>query len=289
VTDDDVSDNDMPNFPWQGRQDAPESAAVTALLAELAAAPELPAGPPPDLRPVADALAALEAGPARDELAGEAVALAAFRAGSQATVYSQSTVHSQATVHSRTTGRRRSRRPFLLSPLVSARTAAVAIIAALSLGSVATAAYTGALPAPMQRFAHDVFGAPPAGSHPGSGPASAQPAATGYAALRLCNAWAEAKANGNAEQKAAAFRNLATAAGGAANVAAYCAAAPHTAHPGETPPGQGEPTSHPAPHGSGPPTSHPAPHGSGKPTSHPSPSRKPTTHPSPSRKPTSHP
>ena len=287
MTDHDVSDNDMPNFPRQGRQEAPESASLTALLAELLTGTELPAGSPPELRPVADALAALKAGPASDELAGEAAALAAFqgRVGAQRTVHPRRTVHPQRT-------RRQRRRPSLLSPLLSARAAAVAVAAVLSIGGVAAAAYTGALPAPVQRFVHNVFGAPPAVSHPGSGTASARPAATGHAALGLCNAWADAKAHGNANQKAAAFHNLATAAGGAANVAAYCAA---TAHPGasafQTPPGKGKPTSHPTPHGSGEPTPHPTPHGSGEPTPHPTPhgSGKPTSHPSPSGKPTSHP
>ena len=65
----------MPNLPWLSRQDPPESASLTALLAGM----ELLPGSSPELQPVAEALAALKAGPASDELSGEAVALAAFR------------------------------------------------------------------------------------------------------------------------------------------------------------------------------------------------------------------
>jgi hypothetical protein len=283
VTGQDVSDNDMPNFLRQGRQDAPESASGAALLAELLAGGELPPGSPPELRPVVDALAALKAGPASDELAGEAAALAAFR----------SRVAAQPSVRTQPTVRRWRRRHPVLSPVLSARAAAAAVVAILSIGGVATAAYTGALPAPVQQFAHNIFGAPPVGSHPGAATSSARPAVAGHAALGLCTAWAHAKAHGDATQRAAAFHDLATAAGGAAKVAAYCAAA---AHPGasasQTPSGQGTPTAHPTPPGSGKPTAHPTPPGSGKPTAHPTPhgSGKPTAHPTPhgSGKPTTH-
>ena len=61
------------------------------------------------------------------------------------------------------------------------------------------------------------------------------PDATGPAAFGLCTAYAHAKAHGTASQKAVAFRDLAAAAGGAAKIAAYCAAVPH---PGSSQPGQ---------------------------------------------------
>ncbi len=114
--------------------------------------------------------------------------------------------------------------------------------AALGLGGFATAAFAGALPAPAQQFAHHTFGAPaagggqPTGTHPSATATPAGPDATGPAAFGLCTAWAHAKAHGTSSQQAVAFRNLAAVAGGAGNVAAYCAAVPHPT---------GQPTSHP--------------------------------------------
>ena len=103
--------------------------------------------------------------------------------------------------------------------------------------------------------------------------AAVGPDATGPAAVGLCTAWAHAKAHGTGSQQATAFRNLAAAAGGAANVAAYCAAVPHpgassshASHP------TGQPTSQPTSHPTGPPTSHPT----GPPSSHPA--GPPTSH-----------
>ena len=235
MTDHDVSGNDMPNFPWQSRQDARESASLAALLAGTG----LPAGSFPELRPVADALAALKAGPASDELAGAAAALAAFRVG--------------LPPH-----REPSRRRAVLSPLLSARAAAIAVAAALSVGGVATAAYAGALPAPVQRVMHTVFGAPlPA--HPGTHPGTPGGSATGARA------------------------HTPTPGAGTGSPATH--PSPHgsgnTSHPSPTPDGSGKPTSPPSPHGSGKPTTHPSPHGSGKPTTHPSPtgSDKPASQP----------
>jgi hypothetical protein len=261
----------MPNFPWLSSQDVPEMG--DASLAALLAGAEPAEGLPPDLQPVADALAALTARPASDELAGEAAALAEFanRVGVSVPV-----------------SRSRHRRHPLLASLLSARAAAVAAVAALSLGGFATAAFAGALPAPAQQFAHHTFGAPAAddgrltGTHPSATATPAGPDATGPAAFGLCTAWAHAKAHGTSSQQAVAFRNLAAAAGGASNVAAYCAAVPHpgpssshTSHPTGPPTSHptGPPTSHPTgpptSHPTGPPTSHPTPHATGQPTSHP--------------------
>jgi hypothetical protein len=174
----------------------------------------------------------------------------------------------------------------LLTPLLSARAAAAAAVAALSLGGFATAAFAGALPAPAQQFAHHTFGAPaagggqPTGTHPGAAATPAGPDATGAAAFGLCTAWAHAKAHGTASQQAVAFRNLAAAAGGASNVTAYCAAVPH---PGPSSPPTAHPTGPPATHPTGPPATHPtgppATHPTGPPATHPS--SPPTTHPTP--------
>ena len=161
----------------------------------------------------------------------------------------------------------------MLTTLLSARGAAAAAIAALSLGGFATAAFAGALPAPAQRFAHRTFGAPPAGggqptgTHPRATTTPVGPDATGPAAFGLCNAWAHAKARGSPSQQATAFRNLADAAGGASNVAAYCATVPH---PGPSSSHRSHPAGPKASHHpTGPRASHPAPHATGKPTTHP--------------------
>ena len=253
----------MPNLWWPSSQDAPEMG--DASLAALLAGTEPAEGLAPGLQPLADALAALTARAARDELAGEAAALAEF--------------HSRVGVPSPVHRSRRRRHP-LLTSLLSARAAAAAAAAALSLGGLATAAFAGALPAPAQQFAHHTFGAPAAratqttGTHPSASATPAGPDATGPAAFGLCTAWAHTKAHGTPSQQAVAFRNLTAAAGGASNVAAYCAAVPHPApasshssHP------TGPPASHrtgpPASHRTGPPASHPTPHATGKPSSHP--------------------
>jgi hypothetical protein len=253
----------MPNLWWLSSQDAPDMGDVS--LAALLAGTEPDQGLAPGLQPVADALAALTARPASDELAGEAAALAEFA----------SRVGVPVPVH-----RSRHRRHPLLTPLLSARAAAVAAVAALSLGGFATAAFAGALPAPAQRFAHHTFGAPaagggqPTGTHPSATATPAGPDATGPAAFGLCTAWAHAKAHGTSSQQAVAFRNLAAAAGGAGHVTAYCAAVPHpgpsstpTAHPAGPP--ATHPTGPPAAHPTGAPASHPTPHPTGQPTSHP--------------------
>lgn len=162
----------------------------------------------------------------------------------------------------------------MLTSLLSAKAAAAAV-AALALGGAAGAAYAGALPAPAQQFAHHMIGAPsPASSHGSGGQPTATPVgpdATGPAAFGLCTAYAHAMAHGTAAQKSVAFRNLAAAAQGQANIAAYCATVPH---PGA--PHAGQPTSPPS-HASGPPASHPT----GRPTSLPAhPTGRPTSAPS---------
>jgi hypothetical protein len=200
------------------------------------------------LRPLAEAIASLNAAPVSSELAAEPGAWAAYREGFGRPAEP---------------ARSRPRRHPLLASLLSAKLAAAA---ALALGGVTAAAYTGVLPAPAQKLFHDAIGAPPAHktAQPARPSTPAGPDASGHEAYGLCTAYAHLKAHGSAQQKAVSFRNLATAAGGTVNVTAYCA---KVAHPGKTPPGK--PSSHPA----GKPTGHP----SGKPTSHPA--GMPTSHP----------
>jgi hypothetical protein len=261
----DVSDADMPNIPGSQGADVPEfpDGTLDALLTGDPLTDEAFAG----LQPAAALLAALNAAPEDGELAGHARALAEFRHRGSMPVHSRRSVR---------------RRLPLLTSLLTVKAAAAAVATAAALGGVATAAYTGALPAPAQQFAHNMIGAPsPKPSHsPGTPratstrPHAVGPDASGPAAFGLCTAYAHAKAHGTATQKAVAFRNLAAAAGGAAKIAAYCAAVPH---PGSSQSGQ--PTSAPS-HPSGQPTSAPA-HPSGQPTSHPTgkPSPLPAPHP----------
>jgi hypothetical protein len=148
----------MPNFTRPGIPDLPgiDDAADSALLGgtEL---PPAAAG----LQPVADLLASLRAAPAGDELAGEASALAAFRAGQG--------VPAAGPGSSR-------RRRYPLASRMAARAAVAAVVAVFSLGGAAVGAYAGALPGPIQRFAHVLIGAPdaaPSRRVPSPGPGTA--------------------------------------------------------------------------------------------------------------------
>ena len=252
-----ASPDDMPNLPWPRRGTSPaEDGALDALLGRAA----LPPGAAENLAPVAELLTALTAPASSVELATERTALAAFRETFRA---------SPAPLLRRW-------RPRMLTSLLTAKMAAAAF-AAVSLGGVATAAYTGSLPDSAQDFAHDTIGAPPAHAHGSPGNSKVHPSpshtpvgpdATGSAAYGLCNAWAHAKQNGQAAEHSVAFRNLTAAAGGADQVEAYCAT---VAQPGTTP--TGTPSAHPT-HPTGKPTSMPSQantdHPTGKPTSMPS-------------------
>lgn len=244
----------MPIFRWPARGGVPPvgDPAFDALLAGNV----LPEDAAEGLRPVAEAIAALNGPPMSSELAAQASALAVYRG---------------AAGRSAEPAPSRRRRHPVLASLLSAKLAAAAAAAAVSLSGVTAAAYAGALPAPMQKLAHDAFGAPPAhrAAHPAPSATPVGPAATGHPAYGLCTAYAHLKADGSAAQKAVAFRNLAAAAGGAANVTAYCAG---VAHPGPSP------SSEPASHTTGKPTSLPSHTPAGHPTGHPT--GKPTTHPS---------
>jgi hypothetical protein len=166
----------------------------------------------------------------------------------------------------------------VLTSLLSAKLAAAASVAAVALGGTA-AAFTGTLPAPVQKLAHTTIGAPAAHHSAPATPVGPQPA--GNAGSGLCTAWTHMKAHGTATQKATAFRNLAAAAGGAANVKAFCASVIHpgpSAHPtGKPSHPTGQPSSHPTGQPSGLPTGKPSPHPTGQPTS--LPTGGPTSHP----------
>jgi hypothetical protein len=144
---DGVSDDDMPSIRWSARRD--ESALADESLAALLAGAQPPEDAPPDLRRALDVLAALQAGPARDELAAEAAALAEFRINA---------------AWPRPANRPGRRRPVRLSSL-AAKVAAVTAVAVVAIGGVAAA--VGVLPTPLQRVAHDDFGFRPPSTHRG--------------------------------------------------------------------------------------------------------------------------
>jgi len=135
---------------------------------------ELAEDPDAGVRHASDVLAALLAGPAPDELVGEAAAMAEFvsRVG--------------APVHAR-----RSRRlPVLAGRTWAGRAAAAAAAAALAVIGMATASYAGVLPAPVQRLAHELFGAPAAQTGGGHHHAAPRPAPVRSAApARLRCSW----------------------------------------------------------------------------------------------------
>jgi hypothetical protein len=164
VTGRDVPDGDMPNFPWPTHGSEPVTGDPS--LADLLAWAEFTPSSAPEMKPVGEILAALTAGPAEDELAGEPAALAAYR--------NQGSVPRLAT-----RAHRRTRRPLL--PFLSARAAAsVAAAVVISFSAFATAAYTQVLPAPVQQLAHVIIGAPDTGGGgPARGPSPAGPGATG--------------------------------------------------------------------------------------------------------------
>jgi hypothetical protein len=250
----------MQNFSGPGRRDVPLIS--DASLAALLAGAPLPPGSAPELRPVAEALAELTGRPAEGELDGEAETLAAFR--------HQFSGPGPAR-HAARQGRPRPR------PRPLAAIAAVAAATILGFGGVAMAAFAGALPGGLQRLAHDIIGAPTASAQPAANSSPLLPAAPGQHGLGLCTAWRRAKMHGTHKQQAAAFRELAVAAGGAspAKVTAYCNAVMRLGTPPPhrpRPPGHsGNPAGSPKRHGSGKPTALPSPHGSGKPTALPTP------------------
>jgi hypothetical protein len=138
-----VSGSDMPSLPWTARPDV--SPAEETSLEALLAGTGLPAGADPELRPVADVLAALSASPAGDELAGLAAARAEFRR------------HVVVPVQVRESPRRR---PGRLASRLGVKVGAATALVVMALGGAAVAGYAGVLPGSWQQFAHRTIGAP---------------------------------------------------------------------------------------------------------------------------------
>jgi hypothetical protein len=224
MTDPGVPHDDMLSFLWRSRMDIPQigDEALDALLAQDRGPGETAA----PLRPVADVLAALREAPSHGELTGLDPVLAEFRGvGGMPDGFHRS----------------RRRRPALLRTLLSVKVA-------------------GAVPAAVQKIAHNSIAAPAASAKPSphqthSAGAPVGPDPAGRAAHGLCAAYSHTEAQGSAAQQAAAFRKLAATAGGGGKVAAYCASAPRpgagahgksashatgrtTSRPGHTPAGK---------------------------------------------------
>ena len=225
----------MPNFPWRPGGVIPPAGdgALDELLATGLPPPDAAAG----LEPVAELFAALRAGPSGRELAGQSVALAAFREAARRSrpprrlrvrAVRARTVGARA-VRARTVGAGRVRpgvRPGVRRAWLSSRLAAAA---AVLVASGAAAAYVGVLPASLQRVAHEAIAAPAA--KPAATAAVRSGAGVGLSAASsadsLCTAYRRASEHGGPADRAVAFRNLAQAAHGAGHVTSFCAALSH--------------------------------------------------------------
>jgi len=209
----------MPSSPWPIRKDVPVTG--DPALAALLAWAQFPESATPEMRPTGEILAALTAGPADDELAGEAAALAAYR-------------NRPGVPRPAPRAHRRKRRPLL--PALSAKAAVTAAAAVLGFAAFATAAYTGALPAPVQRIAHVIIGAPTARGE-------------------LTTGSSRGSTNGPASPNGA---NGATGRPTGASSAS-------PAHPSPTPHSTAHPSTQPTPQDSGQPSTQPTPQDSGTP------------------------
>lgn len=108
----------------------------------------------------------------------------------------------------------------MLTPFLSAKAAAAAAAAIAGVGGFTAAAYAGALPGSVQRFAHSAIGAPPAPAPPVMIVAPVPLGRLPEARLRvvLCVMYE----HGTSAQQAEALPRLAKLAGDAGKVSAYC-------------------------------------------------------------------
>jgi len=221
MTDPGVPHDDMLSSIWRARTDVPDVG--DDVLDALLTGDLTPAETTAALRPVAEVVAALRSAPGANELTGLDETLALFRAARSVAV-DRAPRFGYAPARSH-----RAPRPWRLRSLKIAGAVAVAV-----LGGGVAAAYAGALPAGLQKFAHRSIGAP-AGQpnprphkppHPSAASLPVGPNPAGPAAHGLCTAYAHASAHGSGTQRAVAFKNLVAAAGGPGNVTAYCGTAP---------------------------------------------------------------
>jgi hypothetical protein len=146
----DAPHGEMPGFPFSSRPD-PEA---DDLLGMILDGQSLPPDAPGDIHALAETLAALSGPAGPDELAGEAAVRSAVARKALARTASPAGV--SAARPDRNKAPRRAVPP-------STRVAAGLVAATIGLGgTTAAAAYTGALPGPIQDFAHRIIHAPPA-------------------------------------------------------------------------------------------------------------------------------
>jgi hypothetical protein len=201
MTGSDASWPEMPGFPLPRRPATPLDESV---LDALLTGTSLPPDAPHQARTVADMLASLADPAAPGALAGEAAARRAFaRSTSPASI-------SAAGRRPASGGRSR------VAAFVTTRLAAALAAVAVALGGAAGAAYAGALPDPIQNFAHAVIGAP--APHR----SAALPLGARREFFRQCGAYRRGVTHG--ASATGEFAKLARAAGGAAKIGAYCAA-----------------------------------------------------------------
>jgi len=258
----------MPEQPFPGQSGGgPDE----PLLERLLTGQPLPPDAPQQLHEVAQLFANLTGPAGPGQLIGEAAARSAFARAADPRVR----VPSVARAANRWT-------PPGLHTRLNARLAAALTVVAIGLGGGA-AAYAGALPGPIQDFAHHLIGAPAARKAPGDRQGDSG----------LCRAYERAEAHGGARARAAALRKLDQAAGGVGRIDAYCAAAGRAAlapaghgvrHP------QPEPAKAANPNGNHQATSHGKPNGPGKPKTgqakakaHPKPTARRSARPAASR------
>jgi hypothetical protein len=162
-----------------------------------------PAEAPVGYGGLARLLAAATAPPTPEELVGEQRVLAEFR----------------AVVPSRPPSLVPRRAP-MPSKLLTSKAAAAALVAVLSIGGVAAA--TGLLPGQAEQAAEQAASTTGAGSA-AHGLGKAAVADLDKATQGLCQAWQAGTGNSGSQADAPAFQALAAAAGGADNIAPYCA------------------------------------------------------------------
>ena len=210
-----------------GSLEAGPSAGDQDTLERLLDSPLDPGSVPPGYGGLARLLAAATAPAAPDELAGQQRALGEFTAVMRSTPPTLSP-----------------RRTAVPRKVFTIKAAAAALVAVLSVGGIAAAA-TGHLPGQASPVADqaaattaadaaaqglgkaaaaDVGGTAQAGATDAQGRASAVgPDATGAARAGLCQAWQSGQGDDHRRRMdSVAFQALATAAGGADNIAGYC-------------------------------------------------------------------
>jgi hypothetical protein len=202
MTDDDALGADM--HPLLGSLEPTPPVTDQELLERLLDGQLDPAAAPVGYGGLARLLAAASAPATPEELAGEERARAEFAA--------------VMPPHPSTLVPRRASMP---SKLFTIKAAAAALVAVLSIGGVAVAA-TGLLPG----HGRDVAAEAPSttnASAAGHGLGSAAAADLGGDSQGLCRAWQAGSADNGRRTDSAAFQELAAAAGGTDNIAAYCA------------------------------------------------------------------